>query len=47
MIPGVVLSGALDGHLRAYDATDGKILWDFDSSIDFKTVNGVAGHGGS
>ena len=46
-IPGIVFSGSLDGHLRAYDETDGTILWDFDSAIDFQTVNGVQAHGGS
>ncbi len=43
----VVFSGAMDGHLRAYAAADGKILWDFDTTPNFKTVNGVAAHGGS
>jgi polyvinyl alcohol dehydrogenase (cytochrome) len=46
-IPGVVFSGALDGHLRAYSASNGKIIWDFDAVRDFKTVNGVPGHGGA
>jgi polyvinyl alcohol dehydrogenase (cytochrome) len=46
-IPGAVFSGAEDGHLRAYSATDGKIVWDFDTAREFKTVNGVAGHGGA
>jgi polyvinyl alcohol dehydrogenase (cytochrome) len=45
--PGGVLSGAMDGHLRAYRATDGKILWDIDTDMDFSTVNGVTAHGGS
>ncbi len=43
----VVFSGAMDGHLRAYAAADGKIVWDFDTQPDFPTVNGVAAHGGS
>jgi polyvinyl alcohol dehydrogenase (cytochrome) len=43
----VVFSGAMDGHLRAYSAADGKILWDFDTQPEFKTVNGVSAHGGS
>lgn len=47
MIPGVIFSGALDGHIRAYGAEDGKVLWDFDTAVDYKTVNGVAAHGGS
>jgi polyvinyl alcohol dehydrogenase (cytochrome) len=46
-IPGVVFSGSVDGHLRAYSTEDGKILWDFDTAREFKTVNGAAGHGGS
>jgi len=46
-IRGVVFSGSLDGHLRAYDALDGKILWDFDTARNFHTVNGLPAHGGS
>jgi polyvinyl alcohol dehydrogenase (cytochrome) len=46
-IPGVAFSGAIDGHLRAYSASDGKILWDFDTVQAYKTVNGVPGRGGS
>lgn len=46
-IPGVIFSGGLDGHLRAYSAEEGHILWDVDTERDFKTVNGVAAHGGS
>jgi polyvinyl alcohol dehydrogenase (cytochrome) len=46
-IPGVVFSGSVDGHMRAYAAEDGRILWDFDTARDFETVNGVRGHGGS
>jgi polyvinyl alcohol dehydrogenase (cytochrome) len=47
VIPGAVFSGAVDGHIRAYDAADGHILWDFDTARPFETVNGVPGHGGS
>jgi polyvinyl alcohol dehydrogenase (cytochrome) len=46
-IPGVVFSGSVDGHLRAYDTRDGAILWDFDTVRDFTTVNGVPARGGS
>ena len=46
-IPGVVFAGSVDGHMRAYAAEDGRILWDFDTARDFDTVNGVPGHGGS
>ncbi|MGH8246541.1 MAG: PQQ-binding-like beta-propeller repeat protein, partial [Gammaproteobacteria bacterium] len=45
-IPGVVFSGSLDGHLRAYSAAHGKILWDFDTLREFATVNGTKGAGG-
>jgi polyvinyl alcohol dehydrogenase (cytochrome) len=47
MIPGVIFSGGVDGHLRAYAAADGKIMWDVDTARDYQTVNGVAGSGGS
>ncbi|HEY1757001.1 MAG TPA: PQQ-binding-like beta-propeller repeat protein [Bryobacteraceae bacterium] len=46
-MPGVAFSGSVDGHIRAYAMTDGKIIWDFDTIREYKTVNGVAGHGGS
>jgi polyvinyl alcohol dehydrogenase (cytochrome) len=47
VIPGVVFSGSVDGHLRAYSAKDGKILWDYDTVREFETVNMVAAKGGS
>jgi polyvinyl alcohol dehydrogenase (cytochrome) len=47
MIPGVVFSGSLDGHMRAFNAENGKVLWDFDTARDFTAVNGVAAKGGS
>jgi polyvinyl alcohol dehydrogenase (cytochrome) len=46
VIPGVVFSGSLDGHLRAFSTEDGKVLWDFDTVRDFDTVNGVKASGG-
>ena len=46
-IPGVVFSSSLDGHLRAYSAADGKIIWDYDTARAFETVDGVPGHGGA
>lgn len=46
-IPGVVFSGSIDGHFRAFSATSGEIVWDFDTARDFETVNGVTGKGGS
>jgi polyvinyl alcohol dehydrogenase (cytochrome) len=46
-IPGVVFSGSIDGHFRAYSAAAGEIIWDFNTARDFETVNGVPGKGGS
>ena len=39
VIPGVVFSPSNDGHVRAYAASDGRILWDLDTIRDFETVN--------
>jgi polyvinyl alcohol dehydrogenase (cytochrome) len=46
-IPGVVFSGGLDGHLRAYATESGKIVWDVDTKQEYATANGIAAHGGS
>jgi polyvinyl alcohol dehydrogenase (cytochrome) len=46
-IPGAVFSGSADGHMRAYSAADGKIIWDFDTTREFTTVNGITAKGGS
>ena len=46
-IPGVVFSGAVDGHLRAYSTEDGRILWDYDTVREYTTLNGVKAKGGS
>src|SRR5262249_9241512 len=40
-IAGVVFSGGLDGHLRAYSTDTGKIIWDVDTRREYTTVNGV------
>jgi polyvinyl alcohol dehydrogenase (cytochrome) len=42
-----VFSGSLDGHLRAYATTNGKIIWYYDTDRQFPSVNGVKGHGGA
>jgi polyvinyl alcohol dehydrogenase (cytochrome) len=47
VIPGVVFSGSLDGHLRAYSTTDGRVIWDIDTAREYQTVNGVKANGGS
>jgi polyvinyl alcohol dehydrogenase (cytochrome) len=46
-IPGVVFSGSLDGHLRAFSTDDGQILWDVDTVRSYVTINGVPARGGS
>jgi polyvinyl alcohol dehydrogenase (cytochrome) len=47
LIPGVVFSGAIDGHIRAFSTEDGEVLWDFDTAHAFSTVNGIEAKGGS
>jgi polyvinyl alcohol dehydrogenase (cytochrome) len=47
VIPGMVFSGSVDGHLRAYSASTGKVLWDTDTAQDFSAMNGKPAHGGS
>ncbi len=47
VIPGVVFSGGLDGHLRAYAVKTGEIIWDVDTVKEYATVNGARAHGGS
>ena len=44
---GVVFSGSLDCHLRAFSAEDGSALWDFDTAREYETVNGIKGKGGA
>jgi len=46
-IPGAVLSGSMDGHLRAFSADDGRVLWDVDTRRPYTTINGVPAQGGS
>jgi len=46
-IPGVVFSGSVDGHLRAYSAANGSILWDFNTAQEYTTVNQVKAKGGA
>jgi polyvinyl alcohol dehydrogenase (cytochrome) len=46
-VPGAVIAGHLDGHLRAYDGESGKVVWDFDMAREFQAVGGRAGRGGS
>ena len=36
-----------DGHLRAYAAGSGAVIWDFDTNRAFESVSGAPAHGGS
>jgi polyvinyl alcohol dehydrogenase (cytochrome) len=47
MIPGVIFSGSVDGHLRAYSARDGAIIWDANTATVQHTVDGTTARGGS
>lgn len=38
----LVFSGAVDGHVRAYSAATGEVLWDFDTSRNFGNARGGA-----
>jgi polyvinyl alcohol dehydrogenase (cytochrome) len=46
-LPGAVIAGAMDGHLRAYDKNTGRIIWDLDTAVSFDTLDGGQAHGGS
>ena len=47
VIPGVVFAAGLDGMLRAFNTFDGKPIWEYDTTPEVTTVNGVKAHGGS
>jgi len=47
VIPGVVFSPSNDGAIRAHSASDGSVIWSFDTNRDFRTLNGVKARGGS
>jgi polyvinyl alcohol dehydrogenase (cytochrome) len=42
-----VLSGSIDGGLRAYNTANGDVIWVYDTNKDFETVNGVKAAGAS
>jgi polyvinyl alcohol dehydrogenase (cytochrome) len=47
MTPGVLFVPGLDGMLRALSTNDGRLLWQYDTTQETQTVNGVAARGGS
>jgi polyvinyl alcohol dehydrogenase (cytochrome) len=46
-IPGIVFAGSQDGHLRAYRARDGQIVWELDTAQPVRAVNAASARGGS
>jgi len=47
LTPGVLFVPGLDGMLRALSTNDGRLLWQYDTTQETQTVNGVAARGGS
>ena len=45
--PGVVFSGSVDGHMRAFATRDGRLLWDYDTVHVYRAVNGGTTQGGA
>lgn len=46
-VGGLVFAGAMDGVLRVHDGASGELLWQFDSTGAFETVQGTRAQGGS
>lgn len=46
-VPGAVLTGGLDGRLRAHDPLTGMELWSFDTTADIVAVDGSPARGGA
>lgn len=44
---GVLFSGGWDGIVRALSTVDGRPIWEFDTTQEFKSVNGAVAKGGS
>jgi len=47
LIPGVVFSGSVDGHMRAFSTEDGHKVWDVDTAQTFQAINSGTATGGS
>lgn len=46
-VPGIVFAGSNDGHIRAYAASSGDIVWSFDMARTINAVNGAQARGGA
>jgi polyvinyl alcohol dehydrogenase (cytochrome) len=47
VIPGVVFTVGLDGMVRAFYTNSGLPIWEYDTTQEVKTVNGMTAKGGS
>jgi len=47
VMPGVVFAGSWDGVIHALSTVDGRVLWEFNTAQEFKSVNGIPAKGGS
>jgi polyvinyl alcohol dehydrogenase (cytochrome) len=45
-MPGAVFAGHLDGYVRAYSESDGRVLWEFNTRRSVKSINGLEAKGG-
>jgi polyvinyl alcohol dehydrogenase (cytochrome) len=43
----LIFTAGLDGKIRAYNNANGEVLWQTNTAVEHKTVNGIAGHGGA
>jgi polyvinyl alcohol dehydrogenase (cytochrome) len=43
----LVFAAGLDGKIRAYNNANGDVLWQTNTAVKHKAVNGIEGHGGA
>jgi polyvinyl alcohol dehydrogenase (cytochrome) len=43
----LVFAAGLDGKIRAYNNANGEVLWQTNTAVKHKAVNGIEGHGGA
>jgi polyvinyl alcohol dehydrogenase (cytochrome) len=46
-IPGIVFAGHMDGRIRAYEASTGHVVWQYDTTRELVGLGGAAVRGGS
>ncbi|HAJ75578.1 MAG TPA: hypothetical protein DCM64_03895 [Gammaproteobacteria bacterium] len=46
-VDGAIITAGLDGRLFIFNSDSGELLFEYDTAMDFETVNGVEGYGGS